>query len=328
MGASKEIAGGVAFRSEGHGEPVMALHCSGACGGAWKGLSSALRHRYTVVTPDRPGYGSSEPVGAAEPMSLAAEARMFAGLAVRWGRPVHLVGHSYGGAVALRAALDFPSLFRSLTLIEPVSFHLLRDKSLRDRRLFGEIAELAADIAEAASNGDPDKAAQRFVDYWNGPGAWARLSDDRRKTIARDVPRIGTEIWAAMQDGMRFVDAASITIPTLIVAGQRSPAPARRISERLAASVSNGWRATMADAGHMLPMTHGETLAGLILDHLDTTGDPAFRQSLRHEVLCDPHEPLEFTPVLEPPAPRPRLGSEVSGAVHSAGAEVAASRVA
>ncbi len=95
--------------------------------------------------------------------------------------PIHLVGHSYGGAVALRFAMQQPERLRSLVLIEPVAFHLLRDESPdpANRRLFGEVMEIGGPgVAGPRPSGDYRRAMARFVDYWNGEGAWLRAKPD------------------------------------------------------------------------------------------------------------------------------------------------------
>src|SRR6185503_3141479 len=58
---------------------------------------------------------------------LGQEAALVRALLDRYDGPAHLVGHSYGGAVALNVAHSRGAMLRSLTLIEPVAFHLLRD---------------------------------------------------------------------------------------------------------------------------------------------------------------------------------------------------------
>ena len=61
---------------------------------------------------------------------------------------VHLVGHSYGGGVALRAAVERPDRIASLTLYEPSAFHLLRAMGARAAGALAEILALAARTAE------------------------------------------------------------------------------------------------------------------------------------------------------------------------------------
>src|SRR5262245_40305747 len=109
-------------------EPVVLLHSSGASGAQWRTLAEQLGERYHVVAPDLYGYGASAPWPGHGPFSLAHEAEIVHALLDRLGERVHLVGHSYGGAVALHVARLHSERLRSLALIEPVAFHLLHER--------------------------------------------------------------------------------------------------------------------------------------------------------------------------------------------------------
>ena len=85
--------------------------------------------------------------------------------------PLHLVGHSYGGAIAFKIATDSPlaDRVRSLTLIEPVLPTLLRENPA-DRRLHDLFAQLARNVSADLWNGMYMEAIDRFLSYWNGSG--------------------------------------------------------------------------------------------------------------------------------------------------------------
>ena len=106
---------------------VIALHCSLGSGRQWSKLTETLGSEYQVIAPDIAGYGG--PLGSADlPMTLADEI-VHLGKSLSSARgPLHLVGHSYGGAIAFKIATDSPlaDRVRSLTLIEPVLPTLLR----------------------------------------------------------------------------------------------------------------------------------------------------------------------------------------------------------
>jgi len=115
-----------AYQDIGRGPAVILAHHSGASHAVWTPLIAELSTRYRVLAPDLLGYGRSEPrpVNARlHPWSDVGAIQMLADILEE---PVHLVGHSYGGSVALEAARAVGSRVKSLTLIEPVAFHLLR----------------------------------------------------------------------------------------------------------------------------------------------------------------------------------------------------------
>jgi pimeloyl-ACP methyl ester carboxylesterase len=234
-----------------------------------------LQDRFHVIAPDLYGYGSSEPWSGCGPFSLAAEAEAIGALLAQSPGPVHLVGHSYGGAVALRLALDLPKRLRSLTLIEPVAFHLLRRETEPDRALFQEVQALAAAVSDAVVSGDYWRGMARFVDYWNGPGSWVRLPDERRSALCRGIAKIALDFRAIFAEDTPLAACRRIRVPTLVLRGGRSPTTTRRIAELLADTLPAAHLRAIADAGHMLPLTHRAEVNHAIIEHLTRHAVPS-----------------------------------------------------
>ena len=96
-------------------EPVVLLHCSGSSGAQWRSLAAQLDARHQVLMPDLIGYGASASWGGSGTFCLAEETAPVRSILGRLNEPVHLVGHSYGGAVALHLARVRPAFVKSLT---------------------------------------------------------------------------------------------------------------------------------------------------------------------------------------------------------------------
>jgi pimeloyl-ACP methyl ester carboxylesterase len=244
--------------------PVVLLHSSGASGAQWRALAERLAKRYAVFAPDLCGYGAAAPWPGNGPFSLAHEARIVQALVERVGEPVHLVGHSYGGAVALHFARLNGALVRSLALIEPVAFHLLEERA--------EIAAVAGGVARAVACGDYLGGFGAFVDYWSGPGSWDAVPAARRAAMAARLPKIAMEFHAALSEGAGTDAYRKIGVPTLIMRGALSPRPAKRICELLAQSLPDARLVTIDGAGHMAPLTHTDQVNDLIAMHLNQGG--------------------------------------------------------
>ena len=102
----------------GDGTPVLLLHGFGADLNSWMFTQPALAEGHRVLALDLPGHGGSgRDVGAGDGAALSAAVERF--LAALDPGPVHLVGHSMGGAIAALLAARRPDLVRSLTLIAP-----------------------------------------------------------------------------------------------------------------------------------------------------------------------------------------------------------------
>jgi len=264
----------VEFVEQGAGEPVILLHSSASSGAQWRALAQKLSSRYRVLTPDLWGYGGT---GACPSLGfgLAQEAEIVHALLQRAGGSAHLVGHSYGGAVALHVALRHGAALHSLTLIEPVAFHLLRENEATDALAFAEIAAIAARVNRALIDGDLEGGMARFVDYWSGPGEWALVPVAKRAALAARLQKVALDFRAAFEEPTRLQDCWPIYAPTLLVQGSASPLPARRICGQLSRIIAGSRLEVVEGAGHMLPLTHAERVNALVAAHLDgARGEP------------------------------------------------------
>jgi pimeloyl-ACP methyl ester carboxylesterase len=108
----------------GKGEPVLLIHGASSHIGTWRPtIVPMLADTYLVAAYDRPGMGytTDRPVGSD---TLARQAKVAAGVIEQLGlkKPIVVVAHSWGGAVALRLVLDRPDLVKGLVLIAPVAY--------------------------------------------------------------------------------------------------------------------------------------------------------------------------------------------------------------
>ncbi|MGE0725386.1 MAG: alpha/beta fold hydrolase, partial [Alphaproteobacteria bacterium] len=166
---------------EGEGRPLVLLHGTASSSAMWQPMLAVLAAERRTIAIDLRGHGRSGPWKAGERPSLAAEAASVAARTAGFGGAFDLVGHSYGGAVALRLAMTMPRRISSLTLIEPAAFQILRDRDGVDRELLGRIAAIAEGIQHGAPS--TEAAVARFVDYWNGAGFWTTLRADRQRAL-------------------------------------------------------------------------------------------------------------------------------------------------
>jgi len=185
------------------------------------------------------------------------------------GRPVHLVGHSYGGTVALDAARRYGRQVASLTLIEPVAFHLLRRADEPDG--WREIAALAERHLALVSEGQIAAAAEAFLTYWMGPKAWQQLPDATRDSAVRTAAKVAAEwrLMFAAEDDLEAI--AAIDRPTLLICGGRTRRPARQVVDILRQALPRVRLGEIADAGHMSPLTHPAAVADAIRRHVEST---------------------------------------------------------
>lgn len=158
------------YTDDGQGEPVVLIHSSVRGNRQWRALIEALKDRYRVLAINLFGYGKATPWPGAAPQSLDAQAQLVLALREERGAPVHLVGHSFGGSVALKSALLLGARTGCLVLLEPNPFNLLRQSGRSAAYL--ESRGLRDHVKRFGALGDWPTVAQRFADYWLGDGSW------------------------------------------------------------------------------------------------------------------------------------------------------------
>jgi pimeloyl-ACP methyl ester carboxylesterase len=257
------------YREAGAGEPIVLLHCSSGSSGTWAAIMNLLGQDYRVLAPDLLGYGRSAPWPRNAQLGPVDELGVVEALLEVVGGPAHLVGHSYGGTVALTAAGRFPREVASLTLIEPVAFHLLRRADEPDG--WREIAALAERHLALVGEGRDTAAAEAFMSYWAGPKAWQQMPDAARDSVVRTAAKVAAE-WRLMFAAEDDRDAiAGIGAPTALICGGRTRTPARRVVEVLRRALPHALHHEIADAGHMSPLTHPADIAEAIRRHVEAT---------------------------------------------------------
>lgn len=249
--------------------PVVLLHGSASSGAQWRALAGRLGPRHRVLAPDLYGYGASASWCGRGAFQLRHEADPVLAQIEQLGEPVHLVGHSYGGTVALSIARRYGALVRSLTLIEPVAFHLLRHGDAADAAALAEIRGVAAQMERALARGDYEDGCNKFVDYWNGVGTWDRMPAVRRDALVLRLAKIVLDFHATINEDVAPADLRSLTVPTLLLQGAATVPPIRRICRLVAGALPAARFESVAGAGHMLPLTHCDEVNALIAAHID-----------------------------------------------------------
>jgi pimeloyl-ACP methyl ester carboxylesterase len=250
------------------GSLVIALHCSGGTGRQWQYLPQALGPAFKVVAPDLIGCGDNPHWRGEKPFELADEARPFVKLIDRWSAPVHLVGHSYGGGVALRIAFERPARIASLSLYEPTAFHVLKAMHDEGRAALGEIRTLAAAIGRHVLAGSYRAAARRFVDYWSGAGTFETLRSEIQTNIIHYIPKACLDFRALIDERTSLVAYRRMRVPLRLMRGEFAPAPTALLARKLAIVMNPGALRTVPGAGHMGPITHNESVVQSIAEHI------------------------------------------------------------
>lgn len=266
-------------RSNGTGAPVILLHSSASSGRQWQPLMQQIGAQLQSFAVDLHGHGSTPAWSQARPLTVEDDCELLTPLLDRFG-PAHLVGHSYGGAIALKTALRNPEQVLSIAVYEPVLFRLAIDYHERDRTT-QDVLQAAASIRNWLERGALERSAQRFIDYWSGAGAWARTAPMQRALIAARMPAVVAQFHALFGDGMTRSELGGLTVPTLYLTGGQTRPIARRVAELIEQAMPHATYRRIEAAGHMGPITHAAAvnaeIAGFLQSQLQrTTSRPSW----------------------------------------------------
>lgn len=263
-----QVNGFAAFYTDsGKGDAVVLLHAGGTSSAHWRKVAPLLQDRFRVIAPDLIGFGETDAWTDDCELTHEDQVNLVRGM-LHWARAgsVHLVGHSYGGAVATRLALTQPQLIKSLVLIEPVLSPLL--PQVGETSMFEAERGLAAAFIADAEAGEDVRAWRRFIDHHNGAGTWENLSDGARGRFL-DMTRETADAYRSnMNNPTTLADLETIGAPTFLLRGAETSPTYKRIDEILRAHLPDCTPMELEGAGHMSPLTHPDQVAGVIARHI------------------------------------------------------------
>ncbi|HTO50978.1 MAG TPA: alpha/beta hydrolase [Burkholderiales bacterium] len=256
------------FREAGAGRGVVCLHANASNSSQWRALMEVLAPKFRVLAPDAYGAGKGPAWPTDRPLGLRDEVALLEPVFALAGDPFALVGHSYGAAVALIAALARPHRVRALALYEPTLFALLDAESPPPNEADG-IRAAVAGAAAALDAGDPARAAEWFIDFWMGRGAWARTPEPRKGPIASSIVNVRGWAGALLGEPTPLEAFAALDVPVLFMIGKDSPASSLGVARLLTTTLPRVEVVEFEELGHMGPVTDPDVVNAAISGFLE-----------------------------------------------------------
>jgi pimeloyl-ACP methyl ester carboxylesterase len=258
------------FREAGSGPAVVCLHSNASSSGQWRALMDALAPKFHVLAADSYGAGRSPPWPSDRKIGLRDEVTLLEPVFARAASPFALVGHSYGGGVALIAALAHRARVRAMALYEPTLFALVEQESPSPNDVDG-IRDAVVRSVAALKRGDAAQAARCFIDFWMAEGAFDRMPERVQAATAESVKNIQGWKDALFGERTPLPAFAQLDVPVLLMVGKRSPLSSRAVAQRLARVLPKVEVVEIDGLGHMGPVTHPDTVNPVICRFLERT---------------------------------------------------------
>jgi pimeloyl-ACP methyl ester carboxylesterase len=230
-----------------------------------------LAPRFHVLASDGYGAGKSPAWPTDRTVCLQDEVALLEPVFAHASNPCSLVAHSYGAAVALVAAMSQPQRVRALALYEPTLFGLVDAESPPPNEADG-IRNTAVRAAAALDAGNPDGAAECFIDFWMEQGAWSRTPESRKSAIANSMVNVRGWAHALFSEPTPLAAFAKLHIPVLYMVGHNSPASSLGVARLLTSVLPQVEVVEFEGLGHMGPVTHPQIVNDVIARFLERHG--------------------------------------------------------
>lgn len=265
----------LAYVEQGHGTPIVFVHGSGPTDlRTWGQQIEPFAEHFRVIAYSQRYHYPNPWIGDGSDInSTTVHAHDLASLivALRLGQ-VHLISVSYGADIALRLAVEYPELIRTLVVTEPALFSWLVTLP-GGSTLFAEYATMMTPAKEAVQKGDLEQGLRLFIESFMGSGVYDQLPASLHDRMMDNLRLLGAEPTEVSESGPDITrdEAVAIRAPTLLLTGDESPKMFLLVSQELARYVPNLEQAQIGEASHLLhvmnPQVYNATVLAFLAKH-------------------------------------------------------------
>lgn len=246
-------------------ETIMMLHGTASNNSQWSLLAKKLSQLCQVLTPDIPGYDSCKFVLHQNKSSLDSRINPLLNLLDTANGKIHLIGHSFGGLMALRLGELRPYKVSSITLYEPTVIGVFRkNANLNDLTLVAEVKQLA----EVVANSPPYVAMESFINFWHGKHHWKSLSRGVQKNLSTYSDIVTKDFLNGFEDLYQPRIHPLFRGKVNVLFGSDTVPIAKRIASKLVEQLPHASLHEITELGHMGPITNPEKFNSSVISIL------------------------------------------------------------
>lgn len=279
---------GLAWRESGTGDNVIFIHGSASDMRTWERQVPVIGDSFRAVAYSRRYARPNEDIQAGEDDEMHLHVDdLIAFMQDIGAEGAHLVGHSWGGFIALLVAIKAPEAVRSLVLLEPPVLSLfvstppkpveILSLLLRDPALAVAIIRFGATAfgpaKKAYQRGDEETAMRAFGRGVLGDAAFKGLPAERLQQVRDNRNADKAQILGAGFPPLSADDVRRVQAPALLLVGKQSPALFRRLSDRLHRLLPDSDLLQVPNASHLMHEDNAEHVNAAILRFIGKPGE-------------------------------------------------------
>jgi pimeloyl-ACP methyl ester carboxylesterase len=242
------------YEQQGTGTPIVFIHGSYATTSTWKKMIDRLSLNHRCISVKLPGHGSAPEPGDFSKPTIDTELEILSQIVNELtDEPIHLVGHSFGGVIALAQALKGNLNVSQVTLFEPVAVWVL--KRAQDEKMGITVKDFLKKYRHDVSMKVPYACGQ-VIDFWGGDGAFEALPGFIKDSM-EPLTENNIRHWDVIVDiSSDLIDLQACTVPIRLVCGTKSNPVAHAISNHLNKLIPNSEKYEIEGASHFLVTSH------------------------------------------------------------------------
>jgi esterase len=253
----------MAYQESGSGSPLVLVHGGFSDYRWWLHQIEPFARQHRVLSISLRHYFPEIWNGVGSDFSMAQHADDIGAFVTALGcGPVHLLGQSRGGAVALETAKRHPAIIRSLILCDPAA-RLQLEETEDAKQATAFRANLLTDFRQSLDKGDLEGGMERYYNKLLGAGAWNKISRERqlgflhnaRTGAVDDPPPLTTDD-----------DLKKFTFPIFLLNGANSPPTFRLLAQEIQRRAKLDAPVVLPDAGHAMNFDNPAAFNAAVLD--------------------------------------------------------------
>ena len=250
--------------TSGTGPDILFVPGSFSTPAAWQSIQKHLPQRYRFLSTSLCGYGETTETRTLFDNSINHEIEILSQITASIQKPVHLVGHSFGGLVSFAAILMGKLKVKSLTTFEANPITLLEEKNVLRFRKTRKISE---NFERQYFMREKD-AVKTIIDFWGGQGSFSSMPRVVQE-YCRSTGFANVLDWrTALSFKTSSDDFRNWNTPCLIVRGELANDEMIEITDVLSKSIPDSQISVVTGANHFLISSHPAVCAHLLANFL------------------------------------------------------------
>ena len=253
------------YDEAGSGPAILFIPGSYSTYGAWNPIRKSLPQSFRFVATSICDYGGTQETRTIGDLGMDHQIRLIEAVANKIVEPVHLVGHSFGGAIAFGAAFSKKIDVLSITTFEANPFNPVVEG--RKKQLLTQTRQICNDFEAAYYRGEPD-AAGRIIDFWGGENSFANMPEPVKEYCQSTVYANVLDWRTAFSFEAGIADYSQLKIPVQLVRGGLANPLMVEITNILNDHLPDCRHAEVDQANHFLITSHAKQCAALLAGFL------------------------------------------------------------